>query len=449
MRKKNKILLNALILFFSLSASSLWSYNWNIVDLYRQKMKQDFLVGSIWYHDGDNYKFEGRDNAVTHFFAEYQNDPAEKPLFQGGLIIPLLPNKVIEKSFSQYRVFLLHSKKAGFDNVAESMVGGMITIGNWEYYEQNEAAAVKGDALLEFSAGYIAPSYYSPLLFMSPVEKTSYQTKIVDNQEKKYYYEFNIPILHLSSFYKIDQLGKDTMGLAFRFAGTKGIFEYLEIMGEKRSEKIYNFSGELKGLFDWLSFEGKYNTEKKWVYGTAALEHLFFFQGDAKGETAYFSKKYAWAFGFKLFGGYYNPSNDLDIDYYFINKIDKPYTAGIDISVQMPFLIFMDSVLVAGGAALTVMTVATEIPIAIMYYIFAGEVYEFYLTQFMVAFEGALIMDIGNQYDRDVWKDNAIWCQFHIGAHYHDKEGIMRNPSQLDGPNKDEIFYYGKLDIFF
>ncbi len=146
-----------------------FSYAWGITDLFRAKMKEDFLVGNIWYHTGEEYEFEGRDNAITHIFGDYQQDPGSGSLFQGGIIAPILPNRLLPNTFTQGRVFLLHHKQGSLDKASEIMVGGKITVGNWEYYEKQGAAAVTGNAYFEFAFGYIASSYASPFIFGGPL----------------------------------------------------------------------------------------------------------------------------------------------------------------------------------------------------------------------------------------------------------------------------------------
>ncbi|HOJ49908.1 MAG TPA: hypothetical protein PKW55_03780 [Spirochaetota bacterium] len=54
------------------------------------------------------------------------------------------------------------------------------------------------------------------------------------------------------------------------------------------------------------------------------------------------------------------------------------------------------------------------------------------------------------EWERDVWKDAAVWCQFSFGAHYNDRETLVRNPGYVERNSKwSDIFFYGKLDVFF
>ncbi len=275
--------------------------------------------------------------------------------------------------------------------------------------------------------------------------------KAHSTEQDRFYYEINIPFLNLSSFYKtLHSEKKGIWGISFNYAGSRDTLEYLELAFEHYPDNNYNFKIHTKGIKGWFNLGAEFSTQDIFYYGVAGIEHLFLIRGDAKGEQAYFSKKYAWGVGFYFFGGYYDPTKDPAIDYNFFAKADFPFTFGAGLSVQMPFMIFLDATLITGGSFLIVATAVSEIPIALAFILLTSESYEFYLTQAVVAAVAALGNDISNQWDRDVWQDNAVWCKINIGIHYNDREALTRNPvyALRDSKAKD-IFYYGKIDIFF
>jgi hypothetical protein len=388
---------------------------------------------------------------------EYQNDPAENGLIQAGIIVPFIPNKLLPDTFIQVRGFLMHSKKDNYNFVAEVMGGGKLTFGLWDYYEKNGASAVTGNAFFEIAFGRIFNYKYSPLSFLT-VHRYHDDVSALDKEEmekSRNYLELSIPFINISSYYKAFRDGKEQYyGLSYGMLLSKGTLEYFDLTLEKTPQDDYTIRANALGIVDWFSFRFAYNTQRSLVYSVLALDHTFVLRGDMKGEEAYFSKKYAFTIGFKLFGGYYSPANDPDIDLNLVNYDKSPFTAGFDFSIQVPFMIYLDSVLMLGAGVLTVMSVATDSVMFLASLLYGGgdSVWEFYLTQMSVALMGALASDIGRQYDRDLWKDNIVWSQFHMGVHYRDRTSILHNPTQLQqkyGSWTDELFYYAKLDIFF
>ncbi|HOJ49909.1 MAG TPA: hypothetical protein PKW55_03785 [Spirochaetota bacterium] len=300
---------------------------------------------------------------------------------------------MLENTYSQVNIFYLHSKPSSVDSSSTIMVGGKVSFGIWEYYEKNDAPAVVGDTYVEFGFGYILSSFYSPFLFYSPLSRTA-TSDALSSKNDRFYYELNIPFLNLSSYYKVFKDKKDIPGFGITYPGKKGVIDYLELMFEKY-DKYYNVKLYTRGILGWFNIETEYFTrDKSFYYSTFGIEHLFLIRGDAKGETAYFSKKYAWGIGFYVFGGYYDATKDPSIEYNFTEKSDFPYTFGAGVTSQIPFMIFLDSSFLIGGGFLTLAAVFTDIPLYILG-LFLGINWEFYFTRITVSMEGALIEDIG------------------------------------------------------
>lgn len=438
------------LLLIVLKGSPALGYSWSIGDLFREKMKEDFLVGSIWYQA----EYQGRDNAITHFFNDFQYAAADF-IHHAGLIIPLLPNETIEHTHFQARLFTLSS--VGNFYPWDIMPGLQLSFGNWYYYYTNDASAVMGTSFAEIAFGYVF-SFNIP-----EVQSDHLDASYEQDEESHFYIELNSPYLNLISFYKVftnveELLTIISAGISFMAQRSfiTDIFDFdpgeihtvisnLMIVSDILSGKEVVLNFDFEGLFNYLNLYADVHTDLGLIYAAIEFDHLFLFRGDFKGEEAYFSKKYAPGFRLKFNIGYYDPLKDYLVDFYAQPGFENyPITAGIDIAFQLPFWLVFDALLFTAGTAMVIGAIVADI-LAIVYEASADSF--FFLTIGAIYLEGLLIEYMVYRYENDSWKENYAWSSLELGVHYNDRLSIIENPFQLEQNNR--IFFYGKINTFF